>query len=115
MYSTATDMATFLAQHCHGAKNPLLSQATLEEMMTGSAPSPQYGLGYQVYPAVNGVPIAGNSGSNLGWKTNFVILPSKGLGIAILTNAQEGKTRMDIFRAFRELVLQRYGPPKDEG
>ena len=111
MYSTATDMATFLTKQCYGEKqepkNPLLPRATLEEMMSGSAPSPQYGLGYQVYPPVSGVAIAGNSGSNLGWKTNFIILPSNGMGIAILTNAGEGKTRMDVFRAFRELVMQR--------
>lgn len=112
MYSTATDMATFLTAQCtipgKEWENSVISENLFQEMIKKSDVSPAYGFGYEVYPPLNNIAIIGNSGSNLGWKSNFMMLPAKGLGIVVLTNVDEGKTRLEVLKAFRNLVIQKY-------
>lgn len=61
-------------------------------------------------PPLGPIGIVGHSGSNPGWKTNFMMLPSEGLGIVVMTNTDAGRARMDVLRVFRDAVVKAYAP-----
>jgi CubicO group peptidase (beta-lactamase class C family) len=82
-------------------------------MMTRAADhAPAYGLGYEVMPSLGPIGIVGHSGSNPGWKTNFMMLPSVGVGIVVLTNTDGGRARTDVLGVFRDAVIAAYAPRK---
>jgi CubicO group peptidase (beta-lactamase class C family) len=116
LYSTADDMSKFLMAHCTresvapGAR--VIHPETLAAMMRAAEQAPRYGLGYEVMPSLGPIGIVGHSGSNPGWKTNFMMLPSVGVGIVVMTNTDGGRARMDVLRVFRDAVLKAYAPSK---
>lgn len=109
LWSTARDMGTFLAAHCVDdeelAGAGVVSPNGLASMWTAQSLAERYGLGYEVYPPLGEEPVVGHSGSNLGWKADFILFPRLGLGIAALTNVDEGETRMAVMKAFRDAVV----------
>jgi CubicO group peptidase (beta-lactamase class C family) len=118
LVSTIHDMSLFARAHCAGtsasATQAVLKRATLEQMRADGVPAAAlgrgalYALGYNVFPApVPEFTVAGHNGSNLGWKAEFMTVPARDLGIVILTNAGDGKTRNDVMRMFREEVRAR--------
>jgi CubicO group peptidase (beta-lactamase class C family) len=118
LVSTIEDMSRFARAHCAGAHadaaHAVLKPATLELMRAQGVPAASlgrgalYGLGYNVFPAPSpAFTVAGHSGSNLGWKAEFMTVPAQDLGIVILTNAGDGKTRSDVMSMFREEVRSR--------
>jgi CubicO group peptidase (beta-lactamase class C family) len=111
-------MSLFARAHCAGANaaatHAVLKPATLELMRAQGVPAATlgrgalYALGYNVFPAPSpAFTVAGHSGSNLGWKAEFMTVPAQDLGIVILTNAGDGKTRSDVMSMFREEVRSR--------
>lgn len=116
LYSTADDMSTFLMAHCAresvapGAR--VINPETLATMMRAAENAPRYGLGYEVMPPLGPIGIVGHGGSNPGWKTNFMMLPSVGVGIVVMTNTDGGRARMDVLRVFRDAVVKAYTPAK---
>lgn len=116
LYSTADDMSTFLMAHCAresvapGAR--VINPETLATMMRAAENAPRYGLGYEVMPPLGLIGIVGHGGSNPGWKTNFMMLPSVGVGIVVMTNTDGGRARMDVLRVFRDAVVKAYAPAK---
>lgn len=118
LVSTVEDMSLFARAHCAGAnanmKHDVLKPATLEQMRAQGVPAAPlgrgalYGLGYNIFSAPTPeFTVAGHSGSNLGWKAELMTVPAQDLGIVILTNAGDGKTRNDVMRMFREEVRSR--------
>jgi CubicO group peptidase (beta-lactamase class C family) len=118
LVSTIQDMSLFARAHCAGtnagAKLAVLKPPTLEQMRAQAVPAAalgrgaQYGLGYNVFPAPSPeFTVAGHSGSNLGWKAEFMTVPAQDLGIVLLTNAGDGKTRNDVMGMFRAEVRSR--------
>jgi CubicO group peptidase (beta-lactamase class C family) len=118
LVSTIQDMSLFARAHCAGANaaatHAVLKPATLELMRAQGVPAATlgrgalYALGYNVFPAPSpAFTVAGHSGSNLGWKAEFMTVPAQDLGIVILTNAGDGKTRSDVMSMFREEVRSR--------
>jgi CubicO group peptidase (beta-lactamase class C family) len=116
--STIQDLSLFARAHCAGAnadvKHAVLKPATLEQMRAQGVAAPSlgrgalYALGYNVFPAPRPeFNVAGHSGSNLGWKAEFMTVPNQDLGIVILTNAGDGKTRNDVMGMFRAEVRSR--------
>jgi CubicO group peptidase (beta-lactamase class C family) len=68
----------------------------------------RYALGYTVVPGPSPeFDIAGHSGSNLGWKAELIMMPAQGLGIAIMTNAGDGRVRNDVRTMFHEEIMSR--------
>jgi CubicO group peptidase (beta-lactamase class C family) len=114
LYSTADDMATFLMAHCaRESAAPgagVIRPETLAAMMRPAEQAPRYGLGYEVMPPLGPIGIVGHSGSNPGWKTNFMMLPTVGVGIVVMTNTDGGRARLDVLRVFRDAVLKAYAP-----
>lgn len=116
LYSTADDMSKFLMAHCAresaapGAR--VLRPETLASMTRPAENAPRYGFGYEVMPPLGPINIVAHSGSNPGWKTNFMMLPREGVGIVVMTNTDGGRARMDVLRVFRDAVLKAYAPPR---
>jgi CubicO group peptidase (beta-lactamase class C family) len=118
LVSTIEDMSRFARAHCAGAsaglKHTVLKPETLGQMRAQGVPAPalgrgaEYALGYNVFPApVPEFTVAGHNGSNLGWKAELMTVPARDLGIVILTNAGDGKTRNDVMGMFRAEVRSR--------
>jgi CubicO group peptidase (beta-lactamase class C family) len=118
LVSSIEDMSRFARAHCAGAnanaQPAVLKAATLEQMRAQGVPAAVlgrgalYGLGYNVFPAPSPeFTVAGHSGSNSGWKAEFMTVPAQDLGIVVLTNAGEGKTRNDVMGMFRAEVRAR--------
>ena len=116
LYSTAEDMAQFLMAHRARKNAPagarVLRPETLAGMTRAAENAPRYGLGYEVMPPLGPINIVAHSGSNPGWKTNFMMLPGEGVGIVVMTNTDGGRARMDVLRVFRDAVLKAYAPKK---
>ena len=110
LWSTADDMARFVAAHCVSPKGEkpgrdVISPEALRTMWTPSPPAERYGLGYQVFPPLGDHAVVAHSGSNFGWKADFIVFPDLGTGIVALSNVDEGKTRMAALEAFREAMV----------
>jgi CubicO group peptidase (beta-lactamase class C family) len=106
LYATVNDYAKFLAAHC--GPNPgrsVLKPQTLESMYQPTAATPHYGLGYQLPPALpGGGLIVAHSGSNRGWRAQFILLPSEGLGIVVASNSDGGQARNATVALWGEVV-----------
>lgn len=78
------------------APNPLFeNRSTLDLLLSPSYTAPLRAThhGFMTYDAV--LPAVGHSGGHPGFNTDFVIVPSEGFGIIILTNAQGGATLIE--------------------
>ncbi len=110
LWSTLDDMTAFLTAHCQApdgtpAGRGVVSPEGLASMWRAQAPAERYGLGYEVFPPLGDQPVVAHSGSNFGWKANFLLFPGLGTGIVALTNVDEGNTRMMVLEAFRDAVM----------
>ncbi|MFZ6673201.1 serine hydrolase domain-containing protein [Undibacterium sp. Xuan67W] len=64
-----------------------------------------YGMGLETEVAW-GVPVVFHGGSMFGFKSNFYLLPDSGIGVALLTNSDEGGRLLRPFmRRFMEIVF----------
>lgn len=109
LYATVDDYAKFVISHCAG-DNKVLKLQTLASMFEGDAVTPRYGLGYELLPKITANPIISHSGSNLGWKANFILFPTEGVGIVVATNSDVGEARRKIIGIWRDAVMAKYKP-----
>lgn len=109
LYATVDDYAKFVVAHC-AVNNKVLKPPTLTSMYQGDAVTPRYGLGYELPPKLTENPIISHSGSNLGWKANFILFPTEGVGIVVATNSDVGETRRKVISIWRDAVVAKYKP-----
>ncbi|HYJ92200.1 MAG TPA: serine hydrolase domain-containing protein [Pyrinomonadaceae bacterium] len=107
LYSTIEDYAKFVTAHC-SANNKILKPQTLASMFRGDAKIQPYGLGYELMPTLTGNPIVSHSGSNLGWKANFILFPIEGDGVVVVTNSDSLEPRRKILGVWRNAVVAKY-------
>ena len=96
LYSTATDMARFMAAGMPGPDGEapgrgVLMPATFS-LMTAPFTLPDQmraSLGYEVEALPNGATGIGHGGSNTGTATQFLTLPDRGEGIVVLSNSRD--------------------------
>jgi len=98
LYSTVTDLATWLAAGMPGpngepAGRGILRPETLEEMYT---PVPvtegnSGGLGYDIEILSDGTHMIWHGGQVTGWRGQYAALSNQGEGIVILTNSEAGR------------------------
>lgn len=109
LYATVDDYAKFVVAQC-SANNKVLNSQVLTSMFQGDAVTPRYGLGYELMPKLNQNPIISHSGSNLGWKANFILFPVEGVGIVVATNSDVGEARKKVMSIWRDAVVAKYKP-----
>jgi CubicO group peptidase (beta-lactamase class C family) len=109
LYATVDDYAKFVIAQCK-ADNKVLKAPTLTSMFQGHAVTPRYGLGYELLPKLTDNPIISHSGSNLGWKANFILFPTEGVGIVVATNSDIGEARKKVLGVWRDAMLAKYKP-----
>jgi CubicO group peptidase (beta-lactamase class C family) len=109
LYATVDDYAKFAVANC-SAGNKVLKADTLKSMFEGDAVTPRYGLGYELLPRLTANPIVSHSGSNLGWKANFILFPVEGVGIVVATNSDVGEARKKVISIWRDAVVGKYKP-----
>jgi CubicO group peptidase (beta-lactamase class C family) len=96
LYSTATDLAKFVAatmRRPDGAESGrgILSPETVTRMLAPSEEAGgRYGLGYKMLPVSETLTLVGHDGSNPGWIATFMAAPERGVGIVVLTNSSAG-------------------------
>jgi CubicO group peptidase (beta-lactamase class C family) len=115
LYSTAGDLARFLAAGMRGAKGELPGRGVLSPTSVAvmQSPSPHsssgygfyYGLGYNLFPLGaslrpdtvlgDGAVVPGHMGQNTGWGAVIWSVPATGDGFVMLTNHSKG------FEAYR--------------
>lgn len=110
LYTTAEDLAKLIIA-LQSESPPLLDHERIQQMMSPGENSPEYGLGLEIYPPIGKHPVVGHGGSNLGWKANFFVSPTTGDGLAIMTNVDGGKTRMQVVQAFSKYLKQKLTDP----
>lgn len=109
LYATVDDYAKFLVANCENKKS-VLGKRSLTSMFQGDTVAPRYGLGFELLPPITGNPIISHSGSNPGWKANFILFPSEGAGILIATNSDAGEPRRKILNIWRDVVVSKFKP-----
>ena len=96
LYSTATDLARFVAATMQGPDGSvpgkgIIGPETVTAMVAPSAETGgRYGLGYKMLPVSKDLTLIGHDGSNPGWVSTFMAAPEKGVGIVVLTNSDVG-------------------------
>ncbi|MBN2005879.1 MAG: beta-lactamase family protein [Anaerolineae bacterium] len=103
LYTTAVDLARFVAAEMLGADDeapgrgvlepeildlmftPVVSLQGVEKFLGGSM-----GLGHFVETLPDGTKAVSHGGANQGWQLQFMALPERGEGIVILTNSDQG-------------------------
>ena len=109
LYATVDDYAKFVVAQC-AAGNKVLKAETIKSMFEGDVVTPRYGLGYELLPKLTQNPIISHSGSNPGWKANFILFPVEGVGIVVATNGDVGEARKKVLSIWRDVVLAKYKP-----
>jgi CubicO group peptidase (beta-lactamase class C family) len=96
LYSTATDIARFMAAGLPGPDGELPGRGVLTpetfSRMTAPFSLPDHmrgSLGYEVDTLPNGDTGIGHGGSNTGTSTQFLTLPDRGEGIVVLSNSRD--------------------------
>jgi len=107
LYATLDDYAKFVTAQC-AANNKLLKPQTLATMFKGDAVSQRYGLGFELPPRITENPIISHSGSNPGWKANFILFPVEGAGIIVAANSDAPDPRRKIIGIWRDAVVAKY-------
>ena len=96
LFTTASDLAAFVAAAMPGPDRapPGRGVLTPETVRLMIAPAPEtrgrYGLGYEMLPVSDTLTMIGHNGANPGWRAAFMAVPTKGAGIAVLTNSEVG-------------------------
>ncbi|HKR61685.1 MAG TPA: serine hydrolase domain-containing protein, partial [Pyrinomonadaceae bacterium] len=106
LYATVDDYAKFVTAQC--AANKILKPQTLASMFKGDTVTQRYGLGYELLPRITENPIISHSGSNPGWKANFILFPVEGVGIVLATNSDAPEPRRKIMGIWRDAVVAKY-------
>lgn len=109
LYATVDDYTKFVIAHCE-TNNKVLKSEVLSSMFQGDEVTPRYGLGYELLPKLTQNPIISHSGSNPGWKANFILFPTEGVGIVVATNSDGGEARKKIISIWRDAVVAKYKP-----
>ena len=68
----------------------VLAPETVRRMQQPAPSAPDYGLGYQVFEVLDGAHAVGHGGSNAGWQARFLVIPTTGDGLVVMTNSTLG-------------------------
>jgi CubicO group peptidase (beta-lactamase class C family) len=95
LYTTAPDLAKFVAANMNGpaGETPGRGVLTSETVALSMRPNPvnhAYGFGLSISQLSKEVSLIHHSGSNIGWKSRIMFIPSQGNGIVIITNSDRG-------------------------
>ena len=96
VYASVTDMARFTAA-LTGAGKPLMSDSMRRAMLTKQTPEPGasgYGLGLQLASPNGGALVASHGGSVAGYTCSFAFDPVSRIGVILLRNYGQGRTRL---------------------
>ena len=96
VYASVTDMARFTAA-LTGAHRPVMSDSMRRAMLTKQTPEPGasgYGLGLQLTSPNGGVLVASHGGSVAGYTCSFAFDPASKIGVILLRNYGQGRTRL---------------------
>ncbi len=115
VFANAKDLATWSQALYH--KGSVLSQGSLEQMLTFHSPTPGepliagYGLGAARFsPEItNGLEIWGHLGSALGYKAACLYLPEYGVSMGIATNTGSEETIMGVTYDLLNIVTSHVG------
>lgn len=107
LYATLDDYVKFVTAAC-SANNRILKRQTLDLMFQSDTVTDRYGLGYELMPRLTGNPIISHSGSNPGWKANFILFPVEGVGIVVAANSDASEPRRKILGIWRDAVVAKY-------
>jgi CubicO group peptidase (beta-lactamase class C family) len=117
LYTTANDLATFMAASMTGPNNEPAGRGVLtpsgvaallarDRLPDGSTVT----LGYEVQTLPDGTYAAGHGGKNTGWRAEFLTLPDRREGIVVMTNSD----RLDGIVGLTEQAWGKWlgsGPP----
>ncbi len=90
LWTTPSDLARFaimIAQAWSGKSDKIISQETAKKMLTRQLDP--WGLGLQLSGEGESFAFE-HGGSNEGYRCNFVLYPVKGVGVAVMTNGDNG-------------------------
>jgi len=94
LYTTVEDLSNFVMGSIYKSDgNNVLSLESLELMHTSEQINGQpirYGLGHNMFTMLSGDLAISHNGTNVGWNSQYFVLPEKGEGIVILTNSERG-------------------------
>ena len=96
VYASVADMARFTAA-LTGAGKPVMSDSMRRAMITKQTPEPGasgYGLGLQLASPIGGVLVASHGGSVAGYTCSFAFDPASKIGVILLRNYGQGRTRL---------------------
>ena len=96
VYASVADMARFTAA-LTGAGKPIVSDSMRRLMITKQTPEPGasgYGLGLQLASPNGGVMLASHGGSVAGYTCSFAFDPVSKIGVILLRNYGQGRTRL---------------------
>jgi CubicO group peptidase (beta-lactamase class C family) len=74
-----------------------------------------YGLGFQISSQVPGVFALGHGGEMPGFRHHYLMAPDLGVGVIVMTNAEEGDSHNLATRLMAILTGSSYTPPTTEG
>lgn len=86
LYSTIEDYSTFLYVNLQAENQAVLRETTIKQMHQRVSREIPYGLGFAI-KSQKGIRISYHDGLNLGWRSNFILVPSMGKGILTMTNS----------------------------
>jgi CubicO group peptidase (beta-lactamase class C family) len=109
LYSTATDMARFMAAGMPGPDGEVPGRGVLKpetfSLMTAPFTLPDQmraSLGYEIEALRNGATGVGHGGSNTGTATQFLTLPDRDEGIVVLSNSRDYAVIGAVMQAWGE-------------
>lgn len=113
--TSARDLGRFVAAHMPGPESEPVGRGVLRPETVGLMgrpwmPAEHYGLGYELPPPLGPHPVLMHTGTNLGWKAHVMVLPSLGVGIAVLSNTDRGETLHAVMGRFRDEVVAAFAP-----
>jgi len=118
LWTTATDLAKFaidIALSKQGKSNKVLSQKTVEEMLSHPPSAPDFGIGFAVSPDHSGE--FGHNGADEGFQALLVMNFETGQGYAAMANSDNGILVADEYlRSVAKEYGWKYQPqPRGEG
>jgi CubicO group peptidase (beta-lactamase class C family) len=116
IYSTAGDLARFIAGMTGAAPAPVLSAASRSEMLRKQTPEEGpsgYGLGFSIRVTEEGHHLVGHGGSVAGYTAHLLFDARTEIGVVLLRNYGRGATNLG--GAARELLIELIGAPRPAG
>lgn len=105
LWTTPSDLARFGIEIMKAlkSKSAFLEKNTAELMTRKAYENSPYGLGFAVNHSQKGLTF-GHGGSNIGYYSDMVFCPDKGLGIVVMQNSDIGRgIRSEVINAFKEI------------